>query len=75
MDPLSHDAKTGLVGALVLRDDIDSVIKVFTDAAGATPYPQRAYYELAKTLIRHMNLKVKKINQLRRLLKGGFFLP
>jgi tetratricopeptide (TPR) repeat protein len=48
LDPLSHDAKTGLGGALILKGDIDSAIKILTDAVVANPYPQRTYYELGK---------------------------
>jgi tetratricopeptide (TPR) repeat protein len=48
LDPLSHDARTGLGGALILKGDIDRALEILTDAAVANPYPQRTYYELGK---------------------------
>jgi tetratricopeptide (TPR) repeat protein len=48
LEPLSHDAKTGLGGALILKGDIDRALEILTDATVANPYPQRTYYELGK---------------------------
>ena len=48
LDSHSKDAKTGLGGALIIKDEIDKAIKVLDEAAATNPYPQMAYYELGK---------------------------
>ncbi|MBI5408796.1 MAG: redoxin domain-containing protein [Nitrospirae bacterium] len=48
LDPRSHDAQTGLGGALVLKGDIDKALELLNDAAVSNPYPQMTYYELGK---------------------------
>ncbi len=44
----SHDAKTGLGGALILKGDIDKAIEILRDASILNPYPQMTYYELGR---------------------------
>ncbi|MDO8282137.1 MAG: redoxin domain-containing protein [Thermodesulfovibrionia bacterium] len=48
IDPLSHDAKTGLGEALILKGDIDNAIKILSDTTQQNPNPQRTFYELGK---------------------------
>ncbi|MBI4687610.1 MAG: redoxin domain-containing protein [Nitrospirae bacterium] len=48
IDPNSHDAKTGLGSALILKGDLAKAIEVLTSAQAANPYPQRGYYELGR---------------------------
>jgi tetratricopeptide (TPR) repeat protein len=48
LDPNSHDAKTGMGGALILKGDIDKALEALNSAAVANPYPQMTYYELGK---------------------------
>lgn len=48
IDPLSHDAKTGLGEALLLKGELDEAIKILSDTTQSNPNPQRTYYELGK---------------------------
>ncbi len=48
LDAHSHDAQTGLGGALILKGEIDRAIEILNGAANANPYPQATYYELGK---------------------------
>ncbi len=48
LEPASHDAKTGMGGALILKGDPDGAIAVLNEAVTANPYPQKAYYELGR---------------------------
>jgi tetratricopeptide (TPR) repeat protein len=48
LDPHSHNAKTGLGGALVMKGSLDQAIEILKEAAVANPYAQMTYYELGK---------------------------
>ncbi|MBI4825140.1 MAG: redoxin domain-containing protein [Nitrospirae bacterium] len=48
IDPLSHDAKTGLGEALIVKGDLDKAIKILSDTTQGSPNPQRTSYELGK---------------------------
>jgi peroxiredoxin len=48
IEPTSHDARTGLGGAMILKGDIDGAIEVLLSAAQINPYPQMTYYELGR---------------------------
>lgn len=48
IDPLSHDAKTGLGGSLLLKGEIDRAIEVLLEAVSSNPNPQMTFYELGR---------------------------
>ena len=48
IDPLSHDAKTGLGAALILKGDVDRAIEIVTAAAAENPCAEMTSYELGR---------------------------
>lgn len=46
LEPNSHDAETGLGGAMILQGDIDGAIEILNKATIANPYPQMTYFNL-----------------------------
>ena len=48
LNPHSHDAKTGLGEALILKGDVDKAIALLNEALRTNPHPQMTYYELGR---------------------------
>ncbi|MBI5196368.1 MAG: redoxin domain-containing protein [Nitrospirae bacterium] len=69
IEPASHDAKTGLGAAFILKGDITQALKILADSVDKNPCPLRAYYELGRAYELNEN-RWEYIKRLFRIISG-----